>query len=245
MNYSNIPANSPLETQMKRESCFCKAAAWGFLLGCHCFVSLFCCCSCCFVLFYVCTCKKIPVHWNLVKQTMIIPYWCSDKQFQRSAVKALCTPCNCSFRRKHACVSSYKYSLQNIQCIQRKTRHSLWPSCNIQQLLGAIYDNIISSHSTWLSAELFAGDLPHWQIRYRVSNISFSRATAQNYILWFSARVTMLMPKLISHPITDEIINTIPLWPQIRLFGFFFFGWGEGLYLFFFPFPIFFFPFLH
>lgn len=117
MNYSNIPANSPLETQMKRESCFCKAAAWGFLLGCHCFVSLFCCCSCCFVLFYVCTCKKIPVHWNLVKQTMIIPYWCSDKQFQRSAVKALCTPCNCSFRRKHACICSYKYSLQNIQCI--------------------------------------------------------------------------------------------------------------------------------
>lgn len=124
-----------------------------------------------------------------------------------------------------------------------KTRHSLWPSCNIQQLLGAIYDNIISPHGTWLSAELFAGDLPHWQIRYGVSNISFSRATAQNYILWYSASVTMLMPKLISHPITDEIINTIPLWPQIRLFGFFFFGWGEGLYLFFFPFPIFFFSF--
>lgn len=120
-----------------------------------------------------------------------------------------------------------------------KTRHSLWPSCNIQQLLGAIYDNIISPHGTWLSAELFAGDLPHWQIRYGVSNISFSRATAQNYILWFSARVTMLMPKLISHPITDEIINTIPLWPQIVFFVlycivlFCFVLGGEGLYFFF------------
>lgn len=122
-----------------------------------------------------------------------------------------------------------------------KTRHSLWPSCNIQQLLGAIYDNIISPHGTWLSAELFAGDLPHWQIRYGVSNISFSRATAQNYILWYSASVTMLMPKLISHPITDEIINTIPLWPQIRLFVFFFFWVGGRFVFIFFSFSYFFF----
>lgn len=75
MNYSNIPANSPLETRMKRESCFCKAAAWGFLSGCHCFVCLFCCCSCCFVLFYVCACKKYQstgIWWNRPRSFLII-----------------------------------------------------------------------------------------------------------------------------------------------------------------------------
>lgn len=120
------------------------------------------------------------------------------------------------------------------QCLQRKTGHSLWPPCNVQWLLGATCDNIISPCGTWLSAELSAGDLSHWQIR--VPSISLSSTTVQNYSQRPPSKMTMLMPKLISHLKAEITVNNIPLWLYVESiwlcvsFSFFFFSFSTWIF---------------
>lgn len=185
MNYSNISANSPLEAQMKKISCFCKAAAWGFFGGGVCGGQYFVC-----FIYLQANKTSAPVS---VERNQDHSCWCSAIQFKRSAARALCIPHSRSFRRKPASSEGNKHVhlptsyLCLRQSLQQKTRHSLWPPCHVQQLLGAIGDNIVSPCGTWLVAELSAGGLPHWQIR--VPNISLSSTTAQNYSLILPSNV--------------------------------------------------------
>lgn len=118
------------------------------------------------------------------------------------------------------------------QSLQSKT--SISCGLHVQQLLVAIYNNVISPCGTWLSAEHSAGDMPHWQIR--VPNISLARVVVQNYRPRLPSNMTVLTPKLISHFKAEITVNNALLW----LHGELIWGWVSLDCLFFF-----FFPFLH
>lgn len=115
------------------------------------------------------------------------------------------------------------------QCLQRKTRHCLWPPCNVQLLLGAVCDNIISPCGTWISAELSAGDLPHWQSSSQYIPLQCHCTELQPESLGLPSKMSMLMPKLISNLAAQLIANNDPLWLCLQLI------WTNVSFFFLFP----------